>query len=111
MPTKTKQPKTDSMEETKNMTKQGWKNFVENCSLGGGTDAIGDWYMFYKEDVLSFISQELSTFAKEVDKIIGEDEHFDSASSFLGRGKMFQNHLRHAQRQALTNLKKKWEIK
>lgn len=106
-------PKTDSMEETKNMTKQGWKNFVENCSLGGGADAIGDWYMFYKEDVLSFISQELSTFAKEVIelKIIEPPEDVEKLKEKRQAFIAGQMNVLLRQRQALTNLKKKWGIK
>lgn len=103
------------------MTKQGWiKRFDKEIYpelKGYGTKAVAFL-------IKQFISQELSTFAKEVEReVIGKDEDvtnyiYDGQGNKIGerthkpnRKAMAKNALRAKQHQALTKLKKEKGIK
>ena len=85
------------------MTKKGWekrlRTLMVSYEMEGGSDI---------EELIVFISQELSTFAEEVRKVIGED---DTMYLVNPRYNEARNILRKKQRQALTNLKTKRGIK
>ena len=106
------------------MTKQGWENKVKIAKRAIGIlkkISADSGYDFHFEDLditlkgkqftfsgKNLISQELSTFAEEVRKVIGED---DTMYLVNPRYNEARNILRKKQRQALTNLKTKRGIK